>query len=80
MGTDSQNGRRKLSRDGRKDTTKSQSQSNEKPDITETGKVELERYCHLVELEKYCQTHIYLENFVFDTAENELAKKFAKKN
>ena len=34
----------------------------------------VQKYARLVELEKGCQTHFFLENFRFDTAENEPAK------
>ena len=34
----------------------------------------MQKDANLVELEKYCQTYIRLQNFVFDTAENEPAK------
>ena len=34
----------------------------------------MQRDANLVELEKRCRTHIFLQNFVFDTAENEPAK------
>ena len=34
----------------------------------------MQKDANLVELEKCCRTHIFLQNFVFDTAENEPAK------
>ena len=34
----------------------------------------MQKDANLAELEKCCRTHIFLQNFVFDTAENEPAK------
>ena len=38
----------------------------------------MQKYANLVELEKCCQTHIFLKTFGFDTAENEPAKNLQK--
>ena len=36
----------------------------------------VQKYANLVELEKCCQTHIFMQKICFDTAEDEPAKFF----
>ena len=38
----------------------------------------MQKDANLVELEKCCQTHVFLKKFRFDTAENEPAKNLQK--